>query len=160
LPVGSAWTAARLVQVRALPLACRDRPAWRARRVRYRCAGGPRGARLGQHRRGPLHGFARATRGNGGHGRGRPGRTRHARRDDWRGTGARAFRPAMIRPNDLGGVPGLGPVEIEPEEPTFHHEWERRAFAIRLATGFLRRWNIDQARAMQEAMSRSEYLAT
>jgi len=66
----------------------------------------------------------------------------------------------VIRPNDLGGLPGLGSVEIEPDEPPFHHEWERRAFAIRLAAGFLGRWNIDQTRAMQEAMSRTEYLAT
>lgn len=36
----------------------------------------------------------------------------------------------MIRPNDLGGVPGFGPIEIEPDEPPFHHEWERRVLAI------------------------------
>ena len=65
----------------------------------------------------------------------------------------------MIRPNDLGGLTGLGPVEIEPDEPPFHHEWERRVFAIRLAAGFLGRWNIDQTRAMQERGSRAEYLA-
>ncbi len=65
----------------------------------------------------------------------------------------------MIRPNDLGGLPGLGPVEIEPDEPPFHHEWERRAFAITLAAGFLGRWNIDQNRAMRERGSRAEYLA-
>ncbi len=30
--------------------------------------------------------------------------------------------------HDLGGVQGFGPVEVEPDEPVFHHEWERRAF--------------------------------
>ena len=50
----------------------------------------------------------------------------------------------MNGPHDLGGMPGFGPIEIEPHEPAFHHDWERRAFAITLAAGYLGRWNIDQ----------------
>ena len=62
--------------------------------------------------------------------------------------------------HDLGGMHGFGPVEIERDEPVFHHEWERRAFAITLATGFLGKWNIDQSRFAREQMPPAEYLAT
>jgi len=62
--------------------------------------------------------------------------------------------------HDLGGMHGFGPVEIERDEPVFHHEWERRAFAITVATGFLGKWNIDQSRFAREQMPPPEYLAT
>jgi len=62
--------------------------------------------------------------------------------------------------HDLGGMHGFGPVEIEPDEPVFHDEWERRAFALTLATGFLGKWNIDQGRFAREQMPPAEYLAT
>ena len=32
--------------------------------------------------------------------------------------------------HDLGGMEGFGPVEVEPDEPTFHEEWEARTFAV------------------------------
>jgi nitrile hydratase len=66
----------------------------------------------------------------------------------------------MRAPNDLGGTPGFGRIEIEADEPTFHHDWEGRTFAMEMAARFLRAWNIDQARARREWMSRDEYLAT
>jgi nitrile hydratase subunit beta len=62
--------------------------------------------------------------------------------------------------HDLGGMQGFGPVAIEPDEPPFHHPWERRAFAITLAAGYLGEWNIDQARAMRERLPPTEYLGT
>jgi nitrile hydratase subunit beta len=62
--------------------------------------------------------------------------------------------------HDLGGMHGFGPVEIEPDEPVFHHEWERRTFALTMAAGFLRKWNIDQSRFAREQMPPAEYLAT
>src|SRR5689334_1473766 len=62
--------------------------------------------------------------------------------------------------HDLGGMHGFGPVQIEADEPVFHHEWERRAFAITLAAGFLGKWNIDQGRFAREQMPPAEYLAT
>ncbi len=61
--------------------------------------------------------------------------------------------------HDMGGMHGLGQVEIEPEEPWFHHEWERRALALTLATGFLGEWNIDMSRHARERMPGAEYLA-
>jgi nitrile hydratase len=62
--------------------------------------------------------------------------------------------------HDLGGMHGLGPVDAEPNEPVFHHEWERRAFALTMAAGFLGRWNIDMGRFAREQMPPAEYLAT
>jgi len=61
--------------------------------------------------------------------------------------------------HDLGGMHGYGPVEIERDEPVFHHEWERRAFGITLAAGFLGKWNIDMSRDAREQMPPAEYLA-
>ena len=32
--------------------------------------------------------------------------------------------------HDLGGLEGFGPVEVEPDEPVFHEDWERRTFRL------------------------------
>lgn len=61
--------------------------------------------------------------------------------------------------HDLGGMHGFGPVVREPDEPVFHHPWERRVFALTLAAGFLGRWNLDMARHARERMPPAEYLA-
>ncbi len=62
--------------------------------------------------------------------------------------------------HDMGGMHGMGPILREEDEPVFHHEWERRAFAINMAAGFLGEWNIDMARHAREQMPPAEYLAT
>ena len=62
--------------------------------------------------------------------------------------------------HDMGGMHGFGPVEAERDEPVFHHGWEARVLAIALATGFLRRWNIDMGRYTIEQMPPREYLAS
>ncbi len=62
--------------------------------------------------------------------------------------------------HDLGGKTGLGPIAPEKDEPVFHHEWEKRAFAITVACGFLGKWNLDMARYARERMPDSEYLAS
>ena len=36
--------------------------------------------------------------------------------------------------HDMGGMHGFGPVEREDNEPVFHHDWEGRAFAMRVVT--------------------------
>jgi nitrile hydratase len=61
--------------------------------------------------------------------------------------------------HDMGGMHGMGPIAPEANEPVFHHEWERRAFALAVATGFLRRWNIDMSRHSRERMPPAAYLA-
>ncbi len=62
--------------------------------------------------------------------------------------------------HDLGGMHGFGPVQAEPDEPVFHTDWERRAFALTLAMGAWRRWNLDMSRSAREQMAPAEYLAT
>ena len=59
---------------------------------------------------------------------------------------------------DLGGVQGFGPVEPEPDEPVFHAEWEKRAFALTLAMAMPGDWNIDMSRFARENRDPAEYL--
>lgn len=60
---------------------------------------------------------------------------------------------------DLGGTHGHGPVKPEPNEPVFHAEWEKRAFAITLAMGTPGGWNIDMSRFARENRPPAEYLS-
>ena len=60
---------------------------------------------------------------------------------------------------DMGGVPWSGPVQPEPDEPAFHAEWERRAFALTMAMGMPGGWNIDMSRFAREDRPPQEYLA-
>jgi nitrile hydratase beta subunit len=62
--------------------------------------------------------------------------------------------------HDMGGMHGFGPVEPEPNEPVFHSDWERRAFAMSRAMGFARLWNIDIARASRETLPAHVYLGS
>lgn len=60
--------------------------------------------------------------------------------------------------HDMGGMQGFGPVVPEPNEPVFHAEWERRAFALTLAMGMPGGWNIDMGRFAREDRQPREYL--
>jgi nitrile hydratase len=60
---------------------------------------------------------------------------------------------------DMGGVHGFGPVVAEPNEPVFHAEWEKRAFALTLAMAMPGQWNIDMSRFARENRDPAEYLA-
>ena len=62
--------------------------------------------------------------------------------------------------HDLGGMHGFGQIEIEKNEPVFHFPWEKRAFALTLASGFHSKWNLDMSRYAREQMPPAEYLAT
>ncbi|HEY0524360.1 MAG TPA: nitrile hydratase subunit beta [Stellaceae bacterium] len=66
----------------------------------------------------------------------------------------------MNGPHDLGGSHGLGPILREENEPPFHEEWERRAFALTLALGFHGRWNIDRSRHARENRHPLDYLGS
>ena len=61
--------------------------------------------------------------------------------------------------HDMGGMHGMGPVDPEPNEPVFHHRWEARVLGIALASGFLRRWNIDMGRYTIEQMPPAHSIA-
>jgi len=62
--------------------------------------------------------------------------------------------------HDLGGMHGLGPINPEPEveEPVFHAAWEKRAFGLTLAAGFLGKWNLDMTRHARERQHPVDYL--
>ena len=53
---------------------------------------------------------------------------------------------------DLGGQPGFGPVNPEPEGELFHAAWEPRALALTLAMGATGSWNIDTSRRARETL--------
>jgi nitrile hydratase beta subunit len=62
--------------------------------------------------------------------------------------------------HDMGGQHGFGPVRPEPDEPVFHADWERRAFALTLAMGATRTWNLDASRFARESLPPATYLAS
>jgi nitrile hydratase beta subunit len=62
--------------------------------------------------------------------------------------------------HDMGGMQNFGPVVPEAGERRFHAAWERRAFALTLAMGGTRVWNIDQSRAARESLPPAQYLAS
>jgi nitrile hydratase subunit beta len=62
--------------------------------------------------------------------------------------------------HDMGGLQNFGPVVPEAGEPRFHAAWERRAFALTLAMGGARMWNLDQSRAARESLPPAQYLAS
>src|SRR5436853_6884200 len=61
--------------------------------------------------------------------------------------------------HDMGGVAWSEPVQPEPNEPVFHAEWEKRAFALTLAMGMPGGWNIDMSRFARENRPPGEYLS-
>lgn len=61
--------------------------------------------------------------------------------------------------HDMGGVPWTDPVKPEPNEPPFHAEWERRAFALTLAMAMPGGWNIDMSRFAREDRPPEDYLS-
>lgn len=61
---------------------------------------------------------------------------------------------------DLGGMMGFGSVEPEEDEPVFHAEWERRAFALTLAMGATGAWNLDASRHARESLEPARYLSS
>jgi nitrile hydratase subunit beta len=60
--------------------------------------------------------------------------------------------------HDMGGVAWSGSVRPESNEPVFHTEWERRAFAITLAMAMPGDWNIDMSRFAREDRPPEDYL--
>ena len=61
--------------------------------------------------------------------------------------------------HDMGGMDGMGPIEHDRQEPTFHSPWEGRVYAL---TRVLRarggQWNLDSFRHGIELLPPAEYL--
>lgn len=60
--------------------------------------------------------------------------------------------------HDMGGMQDMGPIQEEKNEPVFHAEWESRVFAMFLAAGAWRRWNLDAFRHTREVLPPADYL--
>ena len=62
--------------------------------------------------------------------------------------------------HDLGGMDGFGPVEIEVNEPVFHHPWERVVFGLVAAMSAQRLSNTHSFRHAIERMEPAHYLGS
>lgn len=62
--------------------------------------------------------------------------------------------------HDLGGREGFGPVVVEADEPVFHHDWERRAWGVTMATFVMGVSNGGQFRHSMERMDPVHYLSS
>ena len=62
--------------------------------------------------------------------------------------------------HDMGGMDGFGKVVPEPNEPTFHTEWEARVLAMVRAMGAAGAFNIDTSRYFREALPPEVYLGS
>ena len=60
--------------------------------------------------------------------------------------------------HDMGGTHGMGPIEYEKDEPLFHSRWEGRVYALAIAIGTWRKWNLDASRHQRELIPGPEYL--
>ena len=61
--------------------------------------------------------------------------------------------------HDLGGMDGFGAVEVEADEPVFHHAWERLAFGLTAVTS-PQRGNVHAFRHAIERMDPAHYLGS
>ena len=62
--------------------------------------------------------------------------------------------------HDLGGVHGLGRVEVEENEPVFHNPWEKAVFGTTVATMGQGLYNLDEFRHGIELMDYAHYLTS
>lgn len=60
--------------------------------------------------------------------------------------------------HDMGGMDGFGPVAPEPNEPVFHHDWERRVFVIANTVIRMIGGNVDELRHAIERIPPARYL--
>ena len=60
--------------------------------------------------------------------------------------------------HDMGGMHGMGPIQHEENEPVFHEGWEGRMFAVTIALGAWKKWNIDAGRHTIEQIPPADYL--
>jgi nitrile hydratase beta subunit len=60
--------------------------------------------------------------------------------------------------HDVGGMHGFGPVRPEPDEPVFHHEWEKRVLALHVGLGLAGSWTLDEYRHARETLPPADIL--
>src|SRR5262249_22034276 len=160
LSVADTGVAASLVQGCALSRPSREGSARRTARIRYapqrRCGS----TRLGQQRRTAVPGVAATSGRHRRLDRGGTCRVGFARRHDRHRYRASTRSRVMNGAHDLGGMHGFGPLNPEPNEPGFHHDWERRVSGVAIAGFGGGYYNTDQFRHAIERMGPVEYLST
>jgi nitrile hydratase subunit beta len=60
--------------------------------------------------------------------------------------------------HDMGGMHGMGPIQMEKDEPVFHGSWEARTHALNIASRAWRKWSIDTGRHEIELLPAADYL--
>ena len=60
--------------------------------------------------------------------------------------------------HDLGGMHGFGAIDIDPDQPVFSHDWDRRVFALFFGLAPHGFFNLDEFRHAMERMGAPEYL--
>ncbi len=65
----------------------------------------------------------------------------------------------MARVNDVGGMEGFGPLDLDEHPPGFGADWEARVFAMNRALIGRGLYTLDEFRDALERMPPSEYLA-
>jgi nitrile hydratase beta subunit len=60
--------------------------------------------------------------------------------------------------HDMGGMQCFGPIRYEENEPVFHARWEARVYALSIAMGAWRKWNLDASRYETTMIPPAEYL--
>jgi nitrile hydratase beta subunit len=63
----------------------------------------------------------------------------------------------VVLPSFLGGLRGLGRIEVEPDEPVFHAEWEGRMLGIAQAVNV--KFSVDEFRYAMERMPAVAYVS-
>ncbi len=61
--------------------------------------------------------------------------------------------------HDMGGMHGFGTIPYERNQPTFHHDWERRVWGLKFGTTFPDFMNLDYARHSLERMPPDLYVS-
>ncbi len=61
--------------------------------------------------------------------------------------------------HDMGGMDCYGPINLDPNEPMFHADWEKRVLAMTVAMGATGEWNIDRSRSEREQIPPADYLS-
>ena len=62
--------------------------------------------------------------------------------------------------HDLGGMHGVGQIDVEENEPIFHAEWEKRVFGLFFALAPHGFYNLDEFRHGIERMGAAAYLGS
>ena len=60
--------------------------------------------------------------------------------------------------HDMGGMHGLGPIEIEPDGPISLAPWESRVLALGDSMGPWGKWSVDRFRYLRETIAPTDYL--